>query len=138
MLNKIFKDTLLFLILATILAVVTFSVSAASTGKFAAYLSWKAPTKYNDGTALPSSDIAGYEIRLAGKPSNKWTILTTVTRDKLTYDFTTTEIGEHCFQVRAFTADIKGLWSESLCKMITVVPGSPIEFKIIRLEWIAE
>lgn len=138
MIYRLWKVFLILAIIALILFTVDVTEAATPTGKFSASLSWKAPTSYQNGTVLPPLDIAGYEVRLAGKPASKWTILATLTRDKLTYDYNTTEIGEHCFQVRAFTKDVKGLWSESACKMISVVPGAPTEVKIIRLEWIVE
>jgi len=127
---------IIFLLVVLFFALTTHA--ADPIGKFSASLSWKAPATYNNGVALLPTDIAGYDVRLAGKPADKWGIFATLTKEQTIYDYITTEIGEHCFQVRAFTKDIKGLWSNSVCKVISVVPGAPTEVKIIRFEWLAQ
>lgn len=103
-------------------------------------ISWTAPTKRVDGTALKPAEIVGYDIRYGAEPAaTAWKMIKTVGAADGSLPITLTEPGKHCFQARTIakatsTTTVKSAWSNQACidiEKVLVAPNPPtVEIQI--------
>jgi hypothetical protein len=81
-------------------------------------LTWQAPTKRVDGTALLPADIEGYEIKQTKPPVTATKLVT-----GLTDTYTVTGPGVFCYQGRTVDKQKqKSAWSAEACATVNAAP----------------
>lgn len=105
-------------------------------------ISWTAPTKRVDGTALKPDEIVGYDIRTGVGPKvTTWQAVKRVDAKTSALPITLTEPGNHCFQGRTIAkatsvTEVKSAWSKQACidiETVLTAPQPPIIEMQIRL-----
>lgn len=82
-------------------------------------LTWQAPTKRVDGSALLPADISGYEIKQTKPPVTATKLVT-----GLTDTYTVAGPGEFCYQGRTVDKQKqKSVWSPEACTTVNAVPA---------------
>ena len=116
------KITASLVCVGLITAVLSSSLMAQESQKLV--FSYTAPTTRIDGTALPESEIAGYELSGGG-------LFAEISKDVIEYealDYTIPEEGA-CFSL--VTKDTSGNRSEPATACIAALPNPPTEFTVI-------
>lgn len=120
--NYLKATAAILLTLVLVLSLALASMAHAAT----ADLSWTAPTQREDGTALASSDIAGYDVEW-GKCSQAVQVVDAGKVLAYSIVLPNPSFGQWCFRVR--TRDSSGVvsaWTGPVTKTIAAPPKPPI------------
>lgn len=116
-------------------AFIAFGLSEAKSAEPGEHtISWTAPTKRVDGTALKPAEIVGYDIRYGAEPAaTAWKMIKTVGATENKFPIILTEPGKYCFHARTIakatsTTTVKSAWSNQACidiEKVLVAPNPP-------------
>ena len=101
------------------------SLSAKAQESVSLLFEYTAPTTRVDGTALPASEIAGYELR-----SSNGGLIMEIAPDVTEYvaESFSLDNGVNCFELS--TKDTNGRISEPTKTCISAVPNAPVTFTV--------
>lgn len=117
-----------------ILLVLIPSMALAAT----ATLTWVAPTNNTDGTALPASQITGYNVYYAiqssGACPSSYTTKVTVTGNVLTTTVPNLTVGTWCFVATTLANGLESVYTNPVTKVVPQpAPGPPSSLAVTAL-----
>lgn len=130
-----------YLIAAALVAPLVFIAREPATGAGPGSVEWTTATKYEDGSALPESDVAGVEIAWgpSGGPYSAGSAL--VALPATSYALPALPTGKTCFVVRTVVTDAAAAAKPSakfslptgeVCVAVPTRPGLPTGVRVVQ------